>query len=158
MPSLSEVSKTEFLFVTKSEADHDLIVALLIDKTNYREKMQYKIGNQEGQYPTDCVTAVCKPAFYIALNKRTKSSEVYKSEISMFDIESGKKVGFFERDRVCCRMITSMQKQERVVLFMLTHVLVLDSTLQHLLAKISYKDSSLGMSILQSGYRLDLNN
>jgi hypothetical protein len=44
----------------------------------------FPIGSNESQYPTDCVFKAINDTIVIALNKRTKSSEPYSSEIIQF--------------------------------------------------------------------------
>ena len=88
MPSLSDVSANEYALISKSESDHQKIVAVFYDKRTHMELHKIEIGDNEKLYPTDCVTVVAKGLFFIALNKRTKSSEPHATEIHTYDLNT----------------------------------------------------------------------
>jgi len=79
LPSLQLVSPKEYMFITKSEEDHTVIVAVLLDAATHKETRSFKVGSNEDKYPTDCVSLVTDNAskLFIALNKRTKSSDPF---------------------------------------------------------------------------------
>ena len=57
------------------------------------EIRKLEIGDNEKLYPTDCVSVVASGIFYIALNKRTKSSEPHATEIHAYDLGTKKIIG-----------------------------------------------------------------
>ena len=77
MPSLQDVSDTEYLFLSKSEEEHHKILGIFYDKGTHMETRRLEIGDNEGVYPTDCVHCLSTTGeiLYVALNKRTKASE-----------------------------------------------------------------------------------
>ncbi len=83
MPSLHAYGDNQIVFITKSEQDPTLIVALIFvkDQVGRNPIATFAIGSNESQYPTDCVFKAIDDTIVIALNKRTKSSEPFATEL-----------------------------------------------------------------------------
>ena len=89
MPSLQDVNATEYVLISKSETENQKIVAIFYDKVSHMETRRLYIGDNEKLYPTDCVSMVSasESLFYVALNKRTKSSEPHSTEVLAYDLK-----------------------------------------------------------------------
>ena len=66
------------------------------DKMTHMETRRIDIGNNERQFPTDCVSTVTRNGdlLYVALNKRTKSSEPSSVEVHAYDLTSNMEIGY----------------------------------------------------------------
>ncbi len=58
MPSLQNISASEYMLLTKSEIDNQKIVGVFYDKMTHIETRRLEIGDNEREYPTDCVSYV----------------------------------------------------------------------------------------------------
>ena len=130
MPSLQDINADEYMLITKDEANHQSIVGVFYNKHSHTKTRQISLGSQEEKYPTDCVSCVSSlhvgsETLYVALNKRTKSSEPYSTEIFAFDLTSMLEIGFVKKQNTTCRMIAKTT-ESHVTAFMLTYILVLD--------------------------------
>lgn len=88
LPSLhSVVESNQIVFVSKDLKDHTKIVALVYSVVDCAQQilMTLEIGSNEDQYLTDCVFCSAGPQqWFFALNKRTKASEPFVSEVVVF--------------------------------------------------------------------------
>ena len=111
MPSLQSISAKEYMIVSKSELDHQKIIAVFFDKMTHIETRRLEIGDNERQYPTDCVSAISQSGdlLYVALNKRTKSSEPFSVELHAYDLTSNLEIGYFCKQGTTCRFVSSLQ-------------------------------------------------
>ena len=130
MPSLQDINADEYMLITKDEARHQNIVGVFYNKHSHTKTREISLGNQEEKYPTDCVSCVSSvhagsETLYVALNKRTKSSEPYSTEIFAFDLTSMLEIGFVKKQNTTCRLIAKTT-ESHVTAFMLTYILVLD--------------------------------
>ena len=96
MPSLQDVSPSEYMLISKSAEDHQKIMGVFYDKMSHMETRKIEIGDNERQYPTDCVSTVSQNGdlLYVALNKRTKASEPHACEIHAYDLTSNLEIGY----------------------------------------------------------------
>lgn len=127
MPSLQDISASEYCLITKSEgADHDKIVAVFYDKTTHIETRRLDIGGNEKIYPTDCVSTMSRSGdiLYVALNKRTKSSEPHAAEIHAYDLTSNLEIGFITKQASTCRFLCQAT-ENYLGAFMLNYCLIL---------------------------------
>jgi len=125
LPSIHKFGEGFIVFITKSETDHTKIVAIVYrtDDIGNKPIQTLNVGSNEDLYPTDCVFAGIDQRIYIALNKRTKSSEPYMTEIVCF---------LFGQDRVigrATRSLTTIRALEKatskyLAAFTLTNIMI----------------------------------
>ena len=118
------------MMITKDEVDHQSIVGVFYNKHSHTKTRQITLGSQEKLYPTDCVSCVSSDpdesrTLYIGLNKRTKSSEPFSTEIFAFDLSSTLEIGYVKKQNTTCRFIAKTT-DNYVTALMLTYVLVLE--------------------------------
>ena len=96
MPSLQDVSASEYMLISKSEIDNQKIIGVFYDKMTHMETRRIEVGDNERLYPTDCVSTVSQNGdlLYVALNKRNKASEPQSCEIHAYDLTSNLEIGF----------------------------------------------------------------
>jgi hypothetical protein len=97
MPSLQDISATEYMLLSKNEEEHSVIEGIFYDKATHMERRKLEIGTNERLFPTDCVSFVAEGRdniMYVALNKRTKASEPHAVEIHAYDLTSNLEIGY----------------------------------------------------------------
>lgn len=126
MPSLQDVSASEYMLMSKSEQDNTKIIGVFYDKMTHMETRRIEVGNNERQFPTDCVSTVTRNGdlLYVALNKRTKSSEPHACEIHAYDLTSNLEIGYVCKQDTTCRFICEATG-DYVAVFLLKYALIL---------------------------------
>jgi len=88
---------------------------------------------------------------YIALNKRTKSSDPYITEITAYNLNTFERTGQALRKNTTCRFIGPAPDTEYVAVFTLTYAVIYDKVTLKGLQKIPYK--SMGIDgVFQNGF------
>ena len=84
------------MLISKSEVDNQKIIGVFYDKMTHMETRRIEVGDNERQFPTDCVSTVSRNGdlLYIALNKRNKASEAHSCEVHAYDLTSNLEIGF----------------------------------------------------------------
>lgn len=115
------------------------------------ETRRIDVGDNERQYPTDCVSTVSRNGdlLYIALNKRNKASEPYSCEIHAYDLTSNLEIGFVCKQATTCRFIAEATG-DFVAVFMLKYALILERETLEPAQKLPYKRSGL-FGVIQGG-------
>jgi hypothetical protein len=106
LPSLHQYLD-KVVFISKSVSDHTQIVGLIYEESEIGKNplVQFQIGSNEGKFLTDCVFREISDGFVVALNKRTKASEPYISEIVQYAAKSFKVLGRAIRNHTTVRHI-----------------------------------------------------
>jgi len=151
MPSLQDISNSEYVLLTKSEADHQIILAVFYNKMTHMETRRLEIGNNERLHPTDCVSYLAPNGnlLYVALNKRTKSSEAHATEIHAYDLSTNMEIGFISKRETTCRYI-SQATEHYIAAFLLEFCLVLELETLEPLQRINYREQGI-FGVVQGG-------
>ena len=140
------------MLLTKSETENQKIVGVFYDKMTHMETRRLEIGDNEREFPTDCVSYVSKSGdtLYVALNKRTKSSEPLASEIHAYDLTSNMEVGFITKHNSTCRFLCEAVAGRYVAAFMLKYCIILEKETLEPLQKVSYNKYNI-YGVVQGG-------